>query len=116
MNGFNLLNDSMTEIAEKPENMKKLYSTMRTYLLLEDTYSRFKDRILPWRTYTEYHSVLNAWDEIWENPEAFADGEFEDPETKEEEIFRMGVCFGIEYERAYPTGEQEEWPVDIDER
>jgi hypothetical protein len=106
----------MTETAEQSENMEKLYRTLRTYVLLEDAYTRFKDKVLPWRTYTDYQSVLNSWDELWENPEAFADGEFEDPETDEELIFRMGVCFGIDYERAYPTGEQEEWPVDLEER
>lgn len=106
----------MTETAEMPEKMMRLYSSLS---IADNLHSKW-DRVLPWRRgmYTWRHDVIKKrWDWLWENPEEFAEGGIpEEVDTREEYAFRMGVVFGIEYERAYPTGEQEKWPVDLEER
>lgn len=107
----------MDEPAEMPERMDILHKRLQLLATLQlDTNARL-DRVLPWREEkTDFQDVVDKWEEIWENPEEFASGEIELGESDEEFIFYLGVNFGIEYERAYPLGNQEEWPVDIEER
>lgn len=108
----------MVETAEMRNHMEKLYTTLKTYVLIETPFIVFIAKILPWRSYTDYSSVLETWEVLWENPERYAEGELteEFPDTPESEVFRQGVAFGIEYETAYPSGERDEWPVPIEER
>jgi len=66
-----------------------------------------------------WQAMVDHIEELWENPEAFAEGELDDSAWKDDEYImalHMGVLFGIEYELAYPTGQREAWPVSPDVR
>lgn len=61
---------------------------------------------------------------LWHNPEEFEMG-IGDVKIEAKragmpiEVYlalHLGICFGIEYERAYPTGRRDLWPVALDER
>lgn len=98
--------------AEQTQGMKNVKRKMIIYNSLQTDW----DEYLPWREYVDYQSVLESWDDMWQNPEQYAEEGMGEPESKEEQIFRMGVAFGIEFERAYPSGEEDEWPVDLEDR
>lgn len=104
------------EVAERRGAMDNLYGTLSTLVLVENKFSKTLDKYMPWREYRNNEAILETWDEMWENPEKFAEGELEVSDDREAQVFRMGVCFGIEYERAYPTGERDKWPVSVEER
>jgi len=104
------------EVAESRGAMRSLYQTLNSLVLVENRFSKTLDKYMPWREYRNNEAIVEAWDELWENPEKFAEGELDIPEDRESQVFRMGVCFGIEYERAYPTGEQDKWPVSVEDR
>jgi len=66
-----------------------------------------------------WQAMVDHIEKLWENPEAFADGDLDDSAWKDDECvmaLHMGVLYGIEYERAYPTGQREGWPVSLDVR
>ena len=58
---------------------------------------------------------------VWANPEDFENPDSNSLQEAFEEnhalyIRHLGIVFGIEYERAYPTGRNDGWPVPLSER
>lgn len=66
---------------------------------------------------TKIHDHL-MW--LWENPDKFESTEHDSADRwKGDDILtalQIGVVFGIEYEQAYPTGRNDEWPVPVAKR
>ena len=60
-------------------------------------------------TYLEY---------LWQNPDDFEQSSNVDKWRDDHvlTLVELGVLFGIEYERAYPTGRNDEWPISKDRR
>jgi len=50
---------------------------------------------------------------LWEHPDFYESGDLVDSWKGDEllMVFEMGVVFGIDYEQAYPEGENEKWPI-----
>jgi hypothetical protein len=61
-------------------------------------------------------------EELWNDPRGYetVDDERDLMDVWEQEpatfIFELGVFFGLDYERAYPAGRDDEWPVPIEDR
>lgn len=56
--------------------------------------------------------------DLWMHPDAFAVGDMVERWRNDPTLMcvELGVIFGIEYEKAYPTGQSDEWPIPLGER
>lgn len=70
-------------------------------------------------------AVAHAAELYWHNPTAYAAGGGSDlletalgtdAHQRDVHLLRLGIALGINMEQAYPTGEEDHWPVSIDER
>lgn len=81
------------------------------------------------RTLSEHRApglreIAAEMDRLWLHPDEFehpgSDLEWEDLRGESYIanehvflVFHLGVCFGIDYERQYPTDEDEDWPEPV---
>lgn len=110
----------MSEKAEFPEHLENLMETMEAKKVVYQSkpgYSIWLDKVLPWRDYVDWELLLDEMNDLWENPEDYAGGDLSEYDGVDEKfLLHLGVGFGIEYERAYPSHERDEWPVSLEER
>ena len=115
------MTDDEIETAVRPESMRRLFRTITVQAVANKRrgpIERRLDQWLPWRDEVNWEGLLRQHDELWGNPTEFAADGGPDVWKGQPQLmmFQIGVVFGIEYERAYPTGQQDEWPVPIEER
>lgn len=65
--------------------------------------------------------IMDQLIHLWENPDDFENPDKSSLEKQYEDnpmllILELGVLFGTNYERVYPTGRNDEWPIPLDER
>ena len=65
--------------------------------------------------------ILDELEYIWNNPDEYENPNKSGLSQRYEEdpliyVLHLCIAFGTDYERAYPTGRNEDWPIPVDER
>lgn len=90
--------ESPHDVAELPDSIERHFGLIE---LLDDEMR------------TQLRGELES---MWENPEHYAEEGHGGMESELMYALRLGVAFGVEYEKAYPTQRRDEWPVPLEER
>ena len=66
----------------------------------------------------ELNRVYSHLQDLWMHPDSFEAGEMIERWKNDQllMVVELGVLFGIEYEKSYPTGRNDEWPIPIEDR
>lgn len=113
--------DGGTEPAEMKGRMATLTETLAENAMARHNQhwlGRVAEYAVPWWTAVPWDDLFAHWVWLWENPDGFESAEGIERWKGSDwlAIFELGVLFGIEYEQAYPEGENSAWPVPVAER